>query len=190
MPAIAVMTLALGAGGTAAIFSIVRAVLLDPLPIRDEQQVGVFWNTFDWTEEEFLFLRPNFPGFSRVAAYHPQDYTLDTPGQPLRLIRGIASSAELFDVLGTSPLFGRTFQNGEDVTGGQRAAVLSHALWRDLGSDRAIVGRHAATRWDRPHRRWRHASGLLVPDPRGPGMDDEPDERAAACGDVCLDRPH
>jgi putative ABC transport system permease protein len=137
----AILTLALGAGGSAAIFSIVRAVLLEPLPMRHEASVGMFWNTFDWTEEEFLFLRPQFSGFETVAAYRPQDVTLDTPGQPLQLIRGIASSSELFEVLGAAPLFGRTFHAGDDVVGGERVAVLSYGLWQDLGSDRAILGR-------------------------------------------------
>ena len=139
--AMAVLTLALGAGGTAAIFSIVRAVLLEPLPVRHESQVAIFWNDGDWNENEFLFLRPQFTGFDRVAAYKPQDATLETPGQPLRLIRGLASSAELFDVLGTAPLFGRTFGPSDDVVGGERTAVLSYGLWQDLGGDRTIVGR-------------------------------------------------
>ena len=147
---VAVLTLALAAGGTAAIFSIVRGVLLEPLPIANERAVAVFWNDGDWTEEEFLFLRPDFPRFSRVAAYHPQDFTLDDPAQPLRLIRGIAASAELFDVLGTAPLMGRAFQAGDDLAGGQRVAVLSHSLWRDLGADRSIVGRSLAL-GGRPH---------------------------------------
>jgi predicted permease len=137
----AVLTLALGAGGTAAIFSIVRAVLLEPLPVANESQVAIFWNDGDWNENEFLFMRQRFAGFDRVAAYKPQDATLETPGQPLQLIRGVASSAELFDVLGAPPLFGRTFQPGDDVVGGERAAVLSYRLWQDLGSDRTIVGR-------------------------------------------------
>ncbi len=137
----AVLTLALGAGGTAAIFSIVRAVLIDPLPIADEKQVGVFWFTGSWTEEEFLHFRGQFPGFERVAAYRPQDVTLETPDQPLRLIRGVAGSSELFDVLGRAPLIGRTFGSADDVVGGERAAVLSYGLWEQLGSDRSIIGR-------------------------------------------------
>jgi putative ABC transport system permease protein len=137
----AVLTLALGAGGTAAIFSIVRAVLIEPLPIADEEHVGVFWFTGSWTEEEFLHFRGRFPGFARVAAYRPQDVTLETPGQPLRLIRGVAGSSELFDVLGTAALFGRTFGTTDDVVGGERTAVLSHGLWEELGSDRSIIGR-------------------------------------------------
>ena len=65
---LAVLTLALGAGGTAAIFSVVRTLLLDPLPIAREDQVGVLWFGGSWNEQEFLHLRPNFPGFQRMAA--------------------------------------------------------------------------------------------------------------------------
>jgi len=61
-----VLTLALGAGGTAAIFSVVRALLLEPLPIARESQVGVLWFTGSWSEAEFLHLRPNFPGFQSM----------------------------------------------------------------------------------------------------------------------------
>lgn len=142
--AIAILTLALGAGGTAAIYSIVRAVLLQPLPIRDEARVVMFWSSGDWNENEFLFLRPQFSGFERVAAYRPQDATLETTGQPLRVIRGVAASADLFDVLGTAPLFGTTFAAGDDAVGGNRTAVLSFGLWQDLGADRSIVGKQLA----------------------------------------------
>jgi predicted permease len=116
-------------------------LLIAPLPIADEKQVGVFWFTGSWTEEEFLQFRGQFPGFARVAAYRPQDVTLETSGQPLRLIRGVAASSELFDVLGAAPLFGRSFGATDDAVGGERAAVLSHGLWEELGSDRTIIGR-------------------------------------------------
>ncbi len=98
---LAVLTLALGAGGTAAIFSVVRTLLLDPLPIAREEQVGVLWFSGSWREQEFLRLRPQFPGFQRMAAYRPDDLTLEVPGSPMRLVPGIAVSAEFFDVLGT-----------------------------------------------------------------------------------------
>lgn len=138
---LAVLTLALGAGGTAAIFSVVRALLLDPLPVARESEVGVLWGPYDWTEEEFLHLRPDFPGFRRMAAYVPLDATLESAGEPLRLIPGVASSAELFDVLGTGALLGRTFQPGDDLTNAEPVVVLSHALWQELGGDASIVGR-------------------------------------------------
>lgn len=138
---LAVLTLALGAGGSAAIFSVVRTLLLDPLPIAQEERVGVFWFRFSWSEQEFLYLRPDFPGFQRVAAYRPNTTTLESPGAPLRLVEAIAVSAEFFDVLGTAPMLGRTFREGDDRLGAPLSAVLSHGLWQELGSDQAIVGK-------------------------------------------------
>ena len=139
--ALAILTLALAAGGTAAIFSVARALLLNPLPIAREEQVGVLWFGGSWREEEFLGLRPQFPGFERMAAYRPEDLTLEIPGSPMRLVPGIAVSAEFFEVLGMAAHLGRTFRPGEDLIGAQPAAVLSHSLWRDLGADEAIVGK-------------------------------------------------
>jgi putative ABC transport system permease protein len=138
---LAVLTLALGAGGTAAIFSVVRTLLLDPLPIAREEQVGVFWFSGSWTEQEFLGLRPEFPGFARVAAYRPEGATLQTPGEGLRMVEGVSATAELFDVLGAPPLLGRTFAPGEDLPGSDRTVVISHGLWQELGADATVVGR-------------------------------------------------
>ena len=94
-----------------------------------------------WNEQEFLHLRPNFPGFQRMAAYRPNDSTLETPGGPMRLVEGVAASSEFFDVLGAAPMLGRTFRAGDDAQGSELVAVLSHALWQDLGSDPSIVGK-------------------------------------------------
>jgi predicted permease len=138
---LAVLTLALGAGGTAAIASVVRALLLDPLPITHEEQVGVFWFHGSWTEQEFLRLRGHFPGFQQVAAYRPDDVTLESPGMPMQLERGIAVSSELFDVLGRGAALGRTFHQGDDAPGAPPAAVISDSLWRQLGSDPQLIGR-------------------------------------------------
>jgi putative ABC transport system permease protein len=139
---LAVLTLSLGVGGTAAVFSVVRALLLDPLPVAREAQVGVLWMAGAWTEQEFLHLRPDWPGFSAVAAFHGSDgATLEQPDRPMRLLPGITASAELFEVLGAAPLLGRTFQPGDDRPGAEPVAVISHRLWRELGADPAIVGR-------------------------------------------------
>ena len=139
--ALAVLTLALGTGGTAAIYSVARTLLLDPLPIARESQVGVFWFNGSWTEEEFLHFRPTFPGMQRVAAYRPQDATLEIPGEPMRQVPGLSTSAELFDVLGAKPFLGRTFQAGEDRPGPEAFAVISYGLWQELGADHGIIGR-------------------------------------------------
>lgn len=139
--ALAVLTLALGAGGTAAVYSIVRSLLLEPLPMAREHEVGVLWFTGSWTEEEILHLRPNFPGFQRMAAYRPNDLTLEVPGAPLRLIPTIAVSAEFFDVLEAPAMMGRTFQAGEDLAGTEFTAIISHSLWQELGADPHIIGK-------------------------------------------------
>jgi predicted permease len=138
---LAVLTLALGAGGTAAIFSITRTLLLDPLPVEREEQIGVLWFEYSWTEREFLHFRPEFPGFQRMAAYMPGDQTLDVPGEPLRLVRGLRTSAELFDVLGARPFLGRTFQQGDDLPGAAPAVVIGYGLWQELGGEPSVIGR-------------------------------------------------
>src|SRR5436305_310672 len=138
---LAVLTLALGVGGSAAIFSILRGLLLDPLPFAKEAEIVVFWNTFDWSEAEMLYLRPNFPGFRRVAAYTSRDVPLESNGGPTRLVPGISASYELFDVLGARPALGRGFQAGDDRQGADPVAVLSHGLWQEMGGDASILGR-------------------------------------------------
>lgn len=138
---LAVVTLALGAGGTAAVFSVVRTLLLEPLPIAQEEKVGVFWMPYSWNEAEFLHMRGKFQGFQGVGAVRPNDVTLENEGGPMRLVPGVAVSAELFDVLGAPPMLGRTFRPGEDVVGQELVAVLSHSLWQELGADPHIVGK-------------------------------------------------
>lgn len=138
---LAVLTLALGAGGTAAIFSVARTLLLEPLPIAHEEEVGVFYFPYSWNESEFLFLRGRFPGFRNVAAYRGDNATLEREGTPLQLVEGMAVTAEFFDVLGAPAMLGRTFKAGDDASGAEAASVLSYALWQDLGADPAIVGR-------------------------------------------------
>lgn len=139
--ALAVLTLALGVGGTAAIFSIVRGLLLEPLPYADEEQVVIFWNQFDWSEAEITALRPNWPGFASVSGYRNEALTLDLPDAPTRLLPAISASTELFRVLGTGPALGRAFEAGDDRIGAEPVAVLSHGLWTELGGDPSIVGR-------------------------------------------------
>jgi putative ABC transport system permease protein len=140
---LAVLTLALGVGGTAAIFSIVRGLLLEPLPYAREAEVGVFWNPFDWSETELLYLRPSFSGFgfSHVAAYRTEDVTLESGDGPARLLPGISASSELFEVLGVRPALGRGFQPGDDQPGAEPVAVLSQGLWQEMGGDASILGR-------------------------------------------------
>jgi len=138
---LSVLTLALGIGGTAAVYGIARPILLEPLPYTAEEQLVTFWNPFDWNEQEFLYLRDGrFPGFATVAAYMQSDVTLSRGDSPAQLLPGISASSELFTVLGARPALGRAFQAGDDVLGAEPVAVISYGVWQDLGGDPSIIG--------------------------------------------------
>ena len=85
---LSILTLALGIGGTAAVYGIARPILLERLPYAAEEDLAAFWMPFDWTEEEFLFLRGKIPGFSTVTAYRHDDVTLERQDGPARLLPG------------------------------------------------------------------------------------------------------
>ena len=138
--ALAVLTLALGVGGTASTYSVARGVLFDALPYPHAREVGVFWKKTDWTEEEFLYIRGRVPGFEQVALYRQRDVILRRGNEPARLVSGVTASAELFDVLGVGPVLGRGFRAGDDVPGGEPAVVLSFGLWQEIGGNPSIVG--------------------------------------------------
>jgi predicted permease len=139
---LAVLTLALGVGGTASVYGVARGLLFEPLPYAHEREVGVFWKKTDWTHEEFLHIRAQVPGFREVALYRQRDVILRDGDQPARLVAALSASAELFDVLGARPMIGRGFRAGDDVQNAEPVAVLSFGLWVDLGGDPAIIGRH------------------------------------------------
>ena len=130
---LSILTLALGVGGTAAIFGIGRPVLLDALPYANAGRAGMFWMDGSWNEEEFTYLRDKFDGFAHVAGWRPGDVTLKQGDAPLRLIPGIATTGELFDVLGAPAFVGRTLRVGDDMIGAAPVAVISHGLAQELG---------------------------------------------------------
>ena len=137
---LSMLTLALGIGGTAAVFGVAHGVLLSPLPYAHEREVGVFWMKTDWTHEEYLYMRGQTPGFRQVALYRQWDAILRAGGGPPRLVRGVSGSAELLDVLGAAPVFGRGFRQGDDVPGAERVALVSFGLWQELGGTPAVIG--------------------------------------------------
>ena len=138
---LAVMTLALGVGGTAAVYSLVRTLLLSPLPYTDQSSLVAFWNPFDWSQAEHLFLQDSHAGFTDVAAYTRMDLTLTGPEGSTLSVPSVLPSANLFDVLGVKPIIGRGFREGDDRQGAASVMVLSHSLWRELGADPNIIGR-------------------------------------------------
>ena len=137
---LAVLTLALGIGGTAAVYGIARPLIFNPLPYANANQVAWFWMSGSWTEEEFLYLRGRFPGFQQVAAHRPGDVSLRSGDAPARLLPGLTTSAEIFDVLGARPVIGRSLQAGDDVQGAEPVAILSWGLWQELGGTQAVLG--------------------------------------------------
>ncbi|MFI4942769.1 MAG: ADOP family duplicated permease [Burkholderiales bacterium] len=137
---LSVLTLALGIGGTAAVFGVAHGVLLSPLPYAHERELGVFWMKTDWTHEEYLHIRGRTPGFREVALYRQRDAMLRVGGGPARLVPAVAASSELLDVLGAAPMLGRGFREGDDVPGAERVALLSFGLWQELGGSPGIIG--------------------------------------------------
>jgi predicted permease len=144
---IAVFTLALGIGANTAIFSVVNAVLLRPLPYQEPQQLAMVWET-DKNNAPTLVAPANFTDWSeqsqsvaRLAALRGWDANLTGAGEPERL-QGAQATADLFKVLGVQPLVGRAFLPGEDQEGAPLVVVLSYGLWqRRFDADASVVGK-------------------------------------------------
>ena len=138
--ALGIATLALGLGATIALGSVVRSVLLRPLPVTDEAALRVFWADYDWRGVEFDYLAERTRVF-RLAAYSSDLASLRSETGSTAIQAGVVS-AGLFDVLGTRPALGRTFVTGEDRPGAEATVVLSYGVWqRELAGDPGIIGR-------------------------------------------------
>ena len=151
--AAALAALALGMGATCAIFSVVDAVLLKPLPFRDPQSLLVVWesnpaqNLKDMfvTPGDFLEWRNQSRALQALAAV--EDVHVNLTGGPNGHIepeelRGERVSASLFPLLGVQPVVGRAFSSDEDQPGHADYALLSHSLWqRRFGGDLSIAGK-------------------------------------------------
>jgi len=148
--AVAVLTLALGIGANTAIFSVVNALFLRPLPVEDPARlVSVF--TFDHNNpghlpsstHNFRDLRDQSDVFSGVVAFGFLPVAISSQGEEPEQLPAFAVSGNYFDVLGVRMKLGRSFLPEEDSTpGGHPVAILSHTLWqRRFGGDPSIVGR-------------------------------------------------
>jgi len=145
--ATAVLTLALGIGGVTAVFSVVYAVLLRPLPYPQANRLVVLheglqhlFNEADLSAPDVLVYQRESRAFTGVAGFIDQGYDVTGAGEPFRA-QAERVSAAMFPVLGVSPLMGRTFTRHEDENSAA-VAVLSYALWKDRFSGSAnVVGR-------------------------------------------------
>jgi len=143
---VAVLTLALGIGATTAIFSVVNAVLLQPLPFPESHRlVRLSEAGLDWSGGPISF--PNFTDwqaqqtvFESLGAFRGGNYNLTGDGEPLRLVASQVSP-DVFAALRVQPLLGRVFTAEEDQPNGPLVAVLSDGLWRSrFGGDPDIIG--------------------------------------------------
>jgi predicted permease len=149
---VAVVTLALGIGSSTAVFSIVDAILLKPLPYPHAERIVLPWrlapkgldigyDKIPWGLTAIRFFWNESKGLEELGAFQPDAFNLTGAGEPAHL-QGVRASAGFFPVLGISPMLGRTFSADEDQPGREHEAVLGYAVWRDrFASDPGIVGR-------------------------------------------------
>src|SRR5262245_26872785 len=145
--AIAVLTLALGIGANASIFSVLNTVLLRPLPWSEPDRAVMIWSkwtSFDKTwaaEGEVVDYRKRASTLQDVAAWGDGQVNLTGDQEPER-VSAARVTANTFSTLGVTPMIGRTFTAQEDVPNGPRVVVLGYALWnRRYSADASIVGR-------------------------------------------------
>jgi putative ABC transport system permease protein len=143
---LAVLAFALGIGITTAVFSIFNGVLLAPLPFPHAEQLVMVYDTqpacatcpasfpkyHDWRERNQVF--------SAIGGSMNMSFVMTGHGEPVQ-VRAARTTASLVDVFGVRPQLGRWYSEDEDKPGGPKVAVLSSALWGQLGGDPAMVGR-------------------------------------------------
>jgi putative ABC transport system permease protein len=154
LPVLAILTLALGIGSTVAIWTLVDALLLRPLPFADAGElvrvveVNPHGDDFSGAEADYLDFRARNRSLSGLGAYRPERLILAGPGstagagEPVQ-VDAAAASASLFGVLGATPLAGRTFLAEEDRPGSEApVALIGEGLWRRrFGADPGAIGR-------------------------------------------------
>lgn len=147
--AVAVLTLALGIGANTAIFTVVNAVLLRPLPYQAPDRVFVLGRYDGHSEDpsasepQFLIWQQQNKSFEAISLYQPLYSGANLAGgsEP-EYIAGLRVSADFFQVLGAVPSRGRSFSPQEDRPGGERVAILSDGLWRRrFAADSELIGR-------------------------------------------------
>ena len=148
--AIAALTLALAIGATTAIFSVIDAVLLKPLPFRDPERVVRVTNIRDGNRmvssvPDFLDIRTQSKSYSSVAPIDPQAAMNLTGGSEPERVQAARVGATFWSLLGVTPALGRGFAPNEDSQSAGRTVVLSDGLWnRRFGADRRVVGKTIA----------------------------------------------
>jgi putative ABC transport system permease protein len=149
---IAVVILALGIGANTAIFSVVQAVLLEPLPFHDPDRLVQIWHVppqssfpgmtrFSVSAANYLDWEKQNDVFEQMSLYHFGSYDLMGSGKPESIRAGVVSSG-FFSVLGVQPVLGRVFSPEEDQPGKDHEVILTWKLWKQrYGGDPNVIGR-------------------------------------------------
>lgn len=146
---VAVVTLALGIGATTAIFGVVNAVLIRPLPFAESDRIVLVWEVQPkrdvfrgrTTLADFLDWRDRSRSFEELSAWIPWSYNLTGESQAEE-IWGARVTANFFDLLKVKPVLGRAFLPEEEQLGHEQVAILSYSLWqRRFGSDASLIGK-------------------------------------------------
>jgi putative ABC transport system permease protein len=144
---VAILTLALGIGANSAVFSLVDAVLIRPLPFVQPDRLVVLYEMREGfgranvSAHEYVAWREQNRSFDGLAMYNYRGSTLTGAGEPAQL-KAQTVTANFFDVLGGRPIVGRTFRPGEDQPGAAPVVLLGRSVWQSrFGGDSAIVGK-------------------------------------------------
>jgi len=147
--AAAILTLALGIGANTAIFSVVNAVLLRPLPFRDPNRLVSVLETKPTQGLDWLYVTPvNFVEWQRqtgifenIAAFNGCGFRLSDQGTPT-FVRGACASSDFIPMLGVQPIMGRLWTAQEDLPGNDREVLLSYGFWKtQFGGDPNVIGK-------------------------------------------------
>jgi predicted permease len=147
--AVAVATFALGIGANTAVFSVVRSVVLRPLPFPDDERLAVIlmrWPSFDMDDfpsspPEYVAYRDHSRSWEELAAYEQRSVTLTADGREAERVRIALATSNLFPTLRIEPVLGRRFTADDSREGSNRVAVVSHAFWMSrYGGDSRVIG--------------------------------------------------
>src|SRR3954454_3822902 len=155
---LAIATLALGIGANTAIFSVIYGVLLKPLPYADSDRLVLIRQSapplgrddVSVSIKEFYTYRDQAQDFDGLVEFHQMNFDLLRRGEPDRVSTGVVSP-NFFNVLGITPILGRSFTSDDDKPGAPAVLIVSYSYWqRKFGGDRGIVGQVFEMN-DRPH---------------------------------------
>jgi putative ABC transport system permease protein len=171
----AVTILALGIGANTAMFSVIRGVLLKPLPFRDQERIALVHQEAPGARitdagvsiPELISYRERLSSMRDLVEYHQMNFTLLSQGEPDRVDTGVVSG-NFFTALGVTPILGRSFTDADAKLGAEPVLLLTYGYWQEkFGSDPKVIGT-AVTMNDKRHT----VVGVLPPFPQYPDRND------------------